>query len=141
MIYSNFIMDYSKLQKYRGRIEHASKVEEGKNLSCGDEVTLYLVVQDDRIVDAKFEGHGCAISQASTNVMLEQIIGRHVSEVRELLRHVENMVLGRDFDESVLGPVANFYEIRNYPMRVKCLMLPWKTLENALSPSDDPPRG
>ncbi|ODN30138.1 Fe-S cluster assembly sulfur transfer protein SufU [Fervidobacterium thailandense] len=132
MIYSEFIMDYSKLKKFVGKIENATKVEEGKNLSCGDEVTLYLLLDGDRIVDAKFEGHGCAISQASTNVMIEQIIGKTKEEALELLKNAENMILGKEFDAGLLGPVVNFYDVKNYPMRVKCFLLPWKTLEMAL---------
>ncbi|MCX7654487.1 MAG: SUF system NifU family Fe-S cluster assembly protein [Fervidobacterium sp.] len=132
MIYSEFIMDYAKLRKFHGKIENAHKVEEGKNLSCGDEVTLYFLFEDDRIVDVKFEGHGCAVSQASTNVMIEQIIGKTVSQAVELIKNAENMVLGKEFDESLLGPIVSFYDVKNYPMRVKCFLLPWKTLELAL---------
>jgi len=132
VIYSEFIMDYSKLKKFVGKIENATKVEEGKNLSCGDEVTLYLLLDGNRIVDAKFEGHGCTISQASTNVMIEQIIGKTKEEALELLRNAENMILGKEFNEKLLGPILNFYDVKNYPMRVKCFLLPWKTLEMAL---------
>lgn len=132
MIYSEFLMDYSKLRKFVGKIENATKVQEGKNLSCGDEVTLYLLLDGNRIVDAKFEGHGCAISQASTNVMIEQIIGKTKEEALELLKNAENMILGREFNEKLLGPILNFYDVKNYPMRVKCFLLPWKTLEMAL---------
>ncbi|MEN3043055.1 MAG: Fe-S cluster assembly sulfur transfer protein SufU [Fervidobacterium sp.] len=132
MVYSEFIMDYSKLRKFHGKIENAHKVEEGKNLSCGDEITLYFLFEDDRIVDVKFEGHGCAVSQASTNVMIEQIIGKTVWQAVELIKNAENMVLGKEFDESLLGPIVNFYDVKNYPMRVKCFLLPWKTLELAL---------
>lgn len=132
MIYSEFIMDYSKLRKFHGKIENAHKVEEGKNLSCGDEVTLYFLFDGDRIVDVKFEGHGCAISQASTNVMIEQIIGKTKEEALQIMKNAENMMLGKEFDENVLGPIVNFYDVKNYPMRVKCFLLPWKTLELAL---------
>ncbi|MGB9615198.1 MAG: Fe-S cluster assembly sulfur transfer protein SufU [Fervidobacterium sp.] len=132
MIYSEFIMDYSKLKKFYGKIQNPHKVEEGKNLSCGDEVTLYLIFEGDKIVDVKFEGHGCAISQASTNAMIEQIIGKTKEEALEMIKSAENMMLGKDFDENVLGPIVNFYDVRNYPMRVKCFLLPWKTLEIAL---------
>lgn len=132
MIYSEFIMDYSKLKKFHGKIENAHKVEEGKNLSCGDEVTLYFLFDGDKIVDVKFEGHGCAISQASTNVMIEQIIGKTKQEALEMMKNAENMMLGKEFDENVLGPIINFYDVKNYPMRVKCFLLPWKTLEIAL---------
>jgi len=132
VIYSEFIMDYSKLKKFHGKIENAHKIEEGKNLSCGDEVTLYFIFDDDKIIDVKFEGHGCAVSQASTNVMIEQIIGKTKQEALEIIKNAENMILGKEFDENILGPVVNFYDVKNYPMRVKCFLLPWKTLELAI---------
>jgi len=125
-------MDYSKLKKFHGKIENAHKIEEGKNLSCGDEVTLYFIFDDDKIIDVKFEGHGCAVSQASTNVMIEQIIGKTKQEALEIIKNAENMILGKEFDENILGPVVNFYDVKNYPMRVKCFLLPWKTLELAI---------
>lgn len=80
----------------------------------------------------KFEGHGCAISQASTNVMIEQIIGKTKEEALQIMKNAENMMLGKEFDGNVLGPIVNFYDVKNYPMRVKCFLLPWKTLELAL---------
>lgn len=133
MIYSEFIMDYSKLKKFYGKLENANKTEEGKNLSCGDEITLYFIFDDDKIVDIKFEGHGCAVSQASTNLMIEQILGKSKEEALEIMKNAENMILGKEFDEEKIGPVINFYDVKNYPMRVKCFMLPWKTLELALT--------
>jgi len=132
MIYSDAIMDYAKLRKYRGRIENAHRIEEGKNLSCGDEITLYLVFDGDRITEVKFEGQGCAISQASTNAMIEVVTGKTKEEVIEIAKNAENMVLGREFEAGLLGPVLLFQEVGKYPMRVKCFLLPWKTLQIAL---------
>ena len=139
MIYSEFIMDCSKLKKFHGKIENAHRIEEGKNLSCGDEVTLYFLFDGDKISDVKFEGHGCAISQASTNAMIEQLIGKTKEEALEILKNVENMMFGRDFDDQLLGPITNFYDVKNYPMRVKCFLLPWKTLELALNGEEKKP--
>ncbi len=132
MMYSDFILDYSKLKKFTGKLENATIVEEGKNLSCGDELTLYLKVEDNVVKEAKFEGHGCAISQASTNVMIEMITGKTVEEALEIMKNAENMILGKNFDDGKLGLILNFYEVKNFPMRVKCFLLPWKTLEIAL---------
>ncbi|WP_126992962.1 Fe-S cluster assembly sulfur transfer protein SufU [Thermosipho globiformans] len=128
-MYNELIMDYSKLKKYKGKIEDATKVEEGKNLSCGDEITLYLKIENERIVDAKFEGIGCAISQASANLMIENIIDKSIDEVKILIDNVYKMTRGEEYDKSILGLIEEFKSIKDYPMRIKCFLLAWKTLE------------
>ncbi|MBB6063309.1 nitrogen fixation NifU-like protein [Thermosipho japonicus] len=128
-MYNELIMDYSKLKKYKGKIEDATKVEEGKNLSCGDEITLYLKIENERIVDAKFEGIGCAISQASANLMIENIINKSIDEVKTLIDNVYKMTRGEEYDKSVLGLIVELKSIKDYPMRIKCFLLAWKTLE------------
>ncbi|EKF48724.1 SUF system FeS assembly protein, NifU family [Thermosipho africanus H17ap60334] len=128
-MYNELIMDYSKLKKYKGKIEDATKVEEGKNLSCGDEITLYLKIENERIVDAKFEGIGCAISQASANLMIENIINKSIDEVKILIDNVYKMTRGEEYDKSVLGLIEELKSIKDYPMRIKCFLLAWKTLE------------
>ncbi|APT71634.1 nitrogen fixation protein NifU [Thermosipho sp. 1063] len=132
MMYSELIMDYSKLKKYKGKLKDADVVEEGKNLSCGDEITLYLKFENGKIVDGKFEGIGCAISQASANIMLESVIGKDKDEALDILKNVYAMVKGEDFEKEKLGIVKELEDIRNYPMRIKCFLLSWKTLELAL---------
>ncbi|ACJ74765.1 SUF system FeS assembly protein, NifU family [Thermosipho africanus TCF52B] len=128
-MYNELIMDYSKLKKYKGKIEDATKVEEGKNLSCGDEITLYLKIENERIVDAKFEGIGCAISQASANLMIENIINKSIDDVKILIDNVYKMTRGEEYDKSVLGLIEELKSIKDYPMRIKCFLLAWKTLE------------
>lgn len=128
-MYNELIMDYSKLKKYKGKIEDATKIEEGKNLSCGDEITLYLKIENERIVDAKFEGIGCAISQASANLMIENIINKSIDEVKILIDNVYKMTRGEEYDKSVLGLIEELKSIKDYPMRIKCFLLAWKTLE------------
>lgn len=128
-MYNELIMDYSKLKKYKGKIEDATKVEEGKNLSCGDEITLYLKIENERIVDAKFEGIGCAISQASANLMIENIINKSIDDVKILIDNVYKMTRGEGYDKSVLGLIEELKSIKDYPMRIKCFLLAWKTLE------------
>ncbi|MBO8160809.1 MAG: SUF system NifU family Fe-S cluster assembly protein [Thermosipho sp. (in: Bacteria)] len=127
-MYNELIMDYAKLQKYKGKLEDAL-AQEGKNLSCGDEITLYVKIEENKIVDAKFEGIGCAISQASANLMIENIIGKNLDDVKMILENVLLMVKGEKYESDKLGLITKMEDIKNYPMRIKCFLLSWKTLE------------
>ncbi|PLV60023.1 Fe-S cluster assembly sulfur transfer protein SufU [Thermotoga sp. KOL6] len=138
MIYSEAILDYANSKKYKGKLENATVVEEGKNISCGDEIVLYLKIENGEIKDAKFEGIGCAISQASASLMIERILGRKVEDVESILKEAEKMATGSSFDEKKLGNVAIMSDIKNYPARVKCFLLSWKTLEQALKRFSQP---
>ncbi|PLV56406.1 Fe-S cluster assembly sulfur transfer protein SufU [Thermotoga sp. SG1] len=132
MIYSEAILDYANSKKFRGKVEDASVVEEGKNISCGDEITLYLKVEDGVIKDARFEGIGCAISQASASLMIERIINESLENVESIVEEAEKMARGEPFDGQKLGNVSIMSDIKNYPARVKCFLLAWKTLKEAL---------
>ncbi|ABR29926.1 nitrogen fixation protein NifU [Thermosipho melanesiensis] len=131
-MYSEIIMDYSKLTKYKGKLDNPTVVEEGKNLSCGDEIKLYLKIEDDKIIDVKFEGIGCAISQASTNLMIESILGKSKREVKEILKNIYSMARGEEYDKEKIGIIKELENIKKYPMRIKCFLLSWKTLDLAL---------
>lgn len=89
MIYSEAILDYANSKKFRGKLKDASVVEEGKNISCGDEITLYLKVEDGVIKDARFEGIGCAISQASASLMIERIVNEKLENVESIVEEAE----------------------------------------------------
>ncbi|AJG41305.1 MULTISPECIES: Fe-S cluster assembly sulfur transfer protein SufU [Thermotoga] len=132
MIYSEAILDYANSKKFRGKLKDASVVEEGKNISCGDEITLYLKVEDGVIKDARFEGIGCAISQASASLMIERIVNEKLENVESIVEEAEKMARGEDFDEQKLGNISIMSDIKNYPARVKCFLLAWKTLKEAL---------
>lgn len=82
--------------------------------------------------DAKFEGMGCVISQASASLMLERIVGERVEEIFSLIEEAEKMSRGENFDEGKLKNVTLMSDIKNYPARVKCFILAWKTLKEAL---------
>ena len=103
---------------------------------CGDRVTIYLVVgEDERIKDIKFEGRGCAISQASASLMSDMIVGRTVAEAEKLMGGFLNLVKGEevrnlnDEDREKLDVMAG---VSAFPMRVKCATLAWHTMKSAL---------
>jgi len=135
-LYSEIIVDYAKLKKYKKRMDDADTVREGVNLSCGDEIKLYVKVRDGKMESLSFEGKGCIVSQASTNLMIERVLGESLENIHEILENVKRMVKGEEYDKNLLKNVSIMENIRSYPNRVKCFMLAWRTLEDALKELD-----
>ena len=131
-LYSEIIVDYAKLKKYKKRMDDADTVKEGVNLSCGDEIKLYVKVRDGKMESLSFEGKGCIVSQASTNLMIERVLGEPLENIHEILENVKRMVKGEEYNKNLLKNVSIMENIRSYPNRVKCFMLAWRTLEDAL---------
>ncbi|MDQ0204591.1 Fe-S cluster assembly sulfur transfer protein SufU [Pectinatus haikarae] len=110
-------------------------VKKGINPSCGDEIVLELNIEDDIIKDAAFNGQGCAISQASTDIMADLIIGKKIDEAVELTDLFIKMVRGEEKDEEKLEQLDEamaLKDIAHMPARVKCAVLAWHTLNEML---------
>ncbi|GAB6188899.1 SUF system NifU family Fe-S cluster assembly protein [Marinitoga arctica] len=131
-LYSDIILDYARNPQFQGEIPEATIKEDGKNLSCGDEITLFLKIEDNIVKEAKFSGHGCIVSQSSAALLCETIEGKTLDEVKKILEEVEKMAQGDEFNEDEIGNVAIYSEISKFPVRVKCFTLAWHTLENSL---------
>lgn len=133
-LYQELILDHSKRPRNFGRVEHATCQAAGHNPLCGDRLTIYLLLDGDRIRDVAFEGSGCAISTASASLMTEMIKGKTEAEVRAIFGRFHEVVAGKDDDVSAedLDKLAVFAGVRDYPVRVKCATLPWHTLVAAL---------
>jgi nitrogen fixation NifU-like protein len=141
-LYQEVILDHSRHPRHFGALVGATHVGEGFNPLCGDRVKIYLMLgADNRIADIKFEGKGCAISQASASLMTDMIVGRTVEEAEKMMGGFLNLVKGEDVEGlstddrerlEVMGGVSAF------PMRVKCATLAWHTLEAALQGKQDP---
>jgi len=127
-LYSEVVLTYSKDSRYRGKIEDAIKGYD-MNESCGDEVTLYVKMEDGKVKDAAFEGQGCIVSMASAAILVKLIKGKTVEEVRNILDNVRRMAKGEDFDEELLGDLVVFSNISDIPQRSKCFLLAWSILE------------
>lgn len=135
-LYQEVILDHSRHPRHFGALAGATHVGEGFNPLCGDRVKIYLVLgADNRIADIKFEGKGCAISQASASLMTDMIVGRTVEEAEKMMGGFLNLVKGEDVEGlsaddrerlEVMGGVSAF------PMRVKCATLAWHTMKSAL---------
>jgi len=111
--YREEILDHYRYPRNYGKLEDADITYHDSNPLCGDEITLYLKVKGGRVVDARFEGHGCAISQASASMMTEEIIGRTLDELKGWTKEEILDMLGIE-----IGPV-----------RLKCALLPLKALK------------
>jgi nitrogen fixation protein NifU and related proteins len=129
-LYKEIILEHYKHPRNKGKLENALH-REGINPSCGDEVNLFLDIQDDRINDVKFMGEGCAISQASTSMMTQAIKGKTLKETLELSQTFKAMIHGETPTEA-LGDLVMLQGISKLHARVKCATLAWVTLEEAL---------
>lgn len=137
-LYTEVIKDHNLSKHNKHHLDHANVEMPGKNPSCGDEITLYLKVENGIIVDGSYTGAGCAISQASVSIMIDQIRGKTVEEAKELTNLFLNMI--RKFpltEEEIkkLDEAAALANIANMPARVKCATMPWHTLQAAIEES------
>jgi len=137
-MYQAAILEHARRTRHRGVLDPADARQEGVNPSCGDELLLTLRFDGERVAEARFEGKGCAISQASASLMAQAIEGRSRAEVHALVAHVKAMIHGEGVHDD-LGELAVLEGVRRLPARVKCAALPWTTLEMALAQRPDGP--
>lgn len=140
-IYSAALMDHNAHPDYKYELEDATYSHDGINASCGDEMTLYLKVNNDTnvIEEATFTGHGCAISQASADMMAGLLEGESIEEAKRLSGLFIGMIQGNelsDEDKEDLDEAAELQSISRMPARVKCAELAWRTLNGILAERD-----
>ncbi len=134
-IYTDMILEHSKNSHNKKHIETPDITQLGHNPSCGDEITLEIKFDGNIIKDASYTGHGCAISQASTSIMIDQIKGKSKEEALELVETYLKMIKKEIEDDEkleVLGDAIAFKNISNMPARVKCAVLAWHTLKESI---------
>lgn len=143
-LYQDLILDHGKRPRNFRAQEHAQCEAVGHNPLCGDKLTLYLTVGDDgMIADASFQGEGCAISTASASIMTEVLKGKTAAQAKALFAYFHLLCTEgapKQVDPSLITPedtarLEALSGVRQYPMRVKCATLAWRTLESALSPN------
>lgn len=134
-LYNQIIVENSRACQHRHKVEGATDVLEGVNPSCGDDIVLEVRINQGKIEEAGFTGEGCAISQASTSLMIDLIKGKTISEAQTLLETFLGMIKGDISDEDQLEPLEDavaLQGISHMPGRVKCAVLAWHTLKNIL---------
>ena len=132
-VYNDLIMEHSMNSYNKKKLENADYSEIGHNPNCGDEITLELKLNGDKIEDMAFSGHGCAISQASTSIMIDTLRGKTIEEAKEIIKTFIEMIKREITDEEQLKKLEDaiaFKNVSNMPARVKCALLAWHTLED-----------
>ncbi len=135
-IYTAALMQHNSHPDYKYQMEGCTCSHEGVNPSCGDELTLQLRIENDVIEEASFVGSGCAVSQASADMMADLITGETVPEAKRLVGLFLGMIRGEELseeDREDLDEAAELEGISRMPARVKCAELAWRTLEKLLS--------
>ena len=138
-LYQDVILDHNKNPRNYREIEGADKVAEGHNPLCGDQLKLYLAMENDTVKDVAFKGSGCAISKASASMMTQVVKGKTREQAEALFDEFHKMVLGEldiETDENNLGKLRIFAGVLEFPARVKCASLSWHTLHAALNNED-----
>jgi nitrogen fixation NifU-like protein len=139
-LYQDLIIDHSKRPRNFRVLEAANRKSEGYNPLCGDKVTVFLELENDRVNNISFQGSGCAISTASASVMTETLKGKTLAEAEALFEVFHNLVTGKPPPAGKtpeLGKLAAFSGVSEFPARVKCAALAWHTLHAALQGTGD----
>lgn len=134
-IYSEIIMEHNRSGHNKKSLKEPDITERGHNPSCGDDITLQLKLNDNIIEDASFTGVGCAISQASTSIMIDLVKGKTIEDALDLVNTFLAMIKSDIDNEEELEKLEDaiaFQNISNMPARVKCAVLAWHTLKEAL---------
>jgi nitrogen fixation NifU-like protein len=142
-LYREIILDHHRTPRNRGELPPPAAHAVGHNPLCGDEIDVYLQVDNDVVTDVKVGGQGCSISQSSASMMSQAIKGKPVPEVRALVRRFKGMMSIPDDDGNPIEPDSNvklgdleaLQGVVKYPVRIKCATLSWNTLLEALEQS------
>lgn len=139
-VYNDLIMEHSMNSYNKKELEGATCCKMGHNPNCGDEIKLEVKINGDTIEDLAFTGHGCAISQASTSIMIETLRGKKIEEAKEIVKTFIEMIKRETKDENELKKLEDaiaFKNISNMPARVKCALLAWHTIEECLGSEEE----
>ena len=136
-LYQEVILDHYRRPRRRGALDNPDLKSEGFNPFCGDQVILALNLDGDgHIGEAAFEGEGCSISQASASMLADRLAGMTLDEAEEMVRTFKGVMQGVELseeDEEALGEIVALQGVREFPIRVKCALLGWTTLQDAIA--------
>ena len=133
-IYKEVILDHYKNPRNKREMPDAELKCSKNNPLCGDEITVFVRAEDGKVLEVSFVGQGCSISQSSASMMTESVSGKTVEEVDELSSSVRGMLSGEvEPDEDAFGELVALKGVVKYPIRVKCAVLAWDVLQEALA--------
>ena len=132
-MYKEVILDHYKHPRNKREMPDAELRSTANNPLCGDEITVYAHVADGSVADIAFQGAGCSISQSSASMMTEAVLGKTVDQAKELTTEFRSMMAGdAEPDEAVFGDLVSLKGVVKYPIRIKCAVLSWDVLQEAL---------
>jgi nitrogen fixation NifU-like protein len=130
-LYQSVILENNRRPRNFRKLPTANRIASGNNPVCGDEITIYVQIEGDRIADISFQGAGCAISQASASVMTQRLKGKTLAEAEVLFGHFKEIVTDGKPDEEDLD-LSAFAGVHQFPARIKCATLGWHAAINAI---------
>ncbi len=132
-LYREVILDHHRHPRNFGSLEGANAVVEGYNPLCGDRVEVAVKIKDGQILaDCRFKGEGCSICMASASMMTEEVLGRVLPQVEEIIQGFRALMKSEECPLAVEGDLESLVGVRNFPVRIKCALLPWTTLNDAI---------
>ena len=135
-LYKEVILDHYRAPRNKGQLDPHDVALERNNPLCGDEIELFLKFEDDSVEGIAFDGKGCSISQASASMMTEKVKGLDIKDATELAESIKRMMAGdEEGDPKTLGDLVSLKGVVKYPVRIKCALLGWNTLLEAIEES------
>lgn len=135
-LYQDIILEHYEYPRNKGLLTEPDATSRGANAMCGDDLLVSLRLEGTRVDDVTWDGHACAIGEASASMMTEAVKGGTQEDARRWVQTVRGMITGRqsDVDRALeLGDVEALAGIKNYPVRIKCALLAWEALDEALT--------
>lgn len=134
-LYRDIIMEHYKNPRNNGLLENDKyKKVNLLNPSCGDDVTIQVLVEDKKIKDIRHDGHGCSICCSSASVMSETLINKTTEEAQNIIDEYMVMLTGKEYNKNILkGEAIAYTGVSKFPARIRCASIAWKAMEEALS--------
>lgn len=138
-LYQEIILDHYRRPRNKGKVSPADAQARDNNPLCGDEIEITVRLDGGKVVEIKFDGHGCSISQSSASIMTQKLTGKTLEEARELIVDFLGMMRGvKPFGGREMGELKALEGVLKFPVRVKCATLAWNTAHKALDGSNPP---
>ncbi|MGZ3650846.1 MAG: Fe-S cluster assembly sulfur transfer protein SufU [Bdellovibrionota bacterium] len=132
-LYREVILDHHRSPRNYGKLEGATATVEGYNPLCGDRIEIAVKVgEGQKLADCRFTGEGCSICMASASMMTEEVMGKPLEEVSETIEDFRALLKGEECPLAVEGDLESLVGVRNFPVRIKCALLPWTTLNDCM---------
>ena len=137
-LYQSVILDHNRRPRNYSVLPTANRVGSGNNPMCGDQMTVYVKLEGDRIADISFQGSGCAISKASTSLMTVNLKGKTIAEAEAIYGKLHQMVTTGKVGEDAMSDLAALAGVYQFPARIKCATLGWHAALNAAKGDEKP---